>query len=177
MRPALLAFIALAMMLSVVAGGVAPANALVVGKCTIKIGNSHASTHVSGTINALSSITCTIGMPRLHIQTWLERRDGARWTGKASSWVSAPPGKKAQSNAATSCSAGPAQFRNRTYLSFTSPPRVTPASYAKTYYSNWGWEACGLARSAGESGQLAADVEFLEDGTIEFSEPYVQQVR
>lgn len=156
--------------------GSAPASALVVGKCTIKIGNSHASTHVKGTINAVSSIQCSIGMPALHIQTWLERRDdGKRWTGKASSWVSAPPGKKAQSNAATSCDEGPAQFRNRTYLSFTSPPKVSPASFSKTYYSDWGWEACGVKRSAEDSIQMVAEITVMEDGSMSISETHIQR--
>lgn len=42
----------------------APANAVVVGACTIKANDPHGSIHVSGTINSEGTLKCTIGMNR-----------------------------------------------------------------------------------------------------------------
>lgn len=93
----------------IVIGGAATANAaVVVGVCKLKIGDPHGSTHVSRTINTLSNITCTIGMPSVHIQTFLYKAPNKHWTGAADSEVDVPAGKKLQSNRAVSCKEGPA---------------------------------------------------------------------
>lgn len=160
----------------VMLGGVTSANAaIIVGKCTMKIGNPHGSTHVAGTINSLSTIQCTLTMPDVHIQTWLYKKDGKYWTGKADSRVNVAAGKKMQSNAFTSCKEGPATFRTRTYVQFTSPPRTTPGSHSNIYYSPWMSVSCGVARIAPEpAGDLLVDMSVFEDGSIKFSEPRLE---
>lgn len=157
----------------VMLGGVTAANAaVVVGVCKLKIGNPHGSTHVSGTINSLSSIQCTIGMPSVHIQTWLYKSPSTYWTGKADSRVGVAANKKLQSNRAVSCSKGPGKFRNRTYVQFNSPSGVNPAYHANTYYSPWTSVACGVSRAAPESSeQQVVDISVMSDGTIEFEDP------
>ena len=163
----------------VVIGGAAAANAVVVvGGCKVNIGDPHASSHVSGTINAVSSIQCSLNMPSIHIQAFLYKAPSKYWTGNADSRVSPGAGKKLQSNRAVSCKEGPGSFRNRTYLQFTSPSGVNPAYHSKTYYSPWRSIACGVAFSAPTQDQgLTVDTSVLSDGSIEFGDPYVDTSR
>ncbi|WP_222440395.1 hypothetical protein, partial [Arthrobacter alpinus] len=51
----------------------APANAVVVGACTMKANDPHASVHVSGTINSEGTLKCTIGMTEIYLRTYLEK--------------------------------------------------------------------------------------------------------
>lgn len=135
----------------------APANAAVVGACTMKANNPHASTHVSGTINAEGSMKCTIGMTEIYIQAYLEKSGGSSWAGNAEGWLSTPANKTYSSFANTSCSQGPATFRTRVTYSFTSPAGVNPSYSANTIYSPWYALACGLAaRSASPVGVESA---------------------
>lgn len=78
--------------------------------CDLNVQNPHGSTHVQGTINVVSVVTCKGGnAARIEIQTELWRiSTQGRWVGAATIVENK---SSAQGNAATSCSAGPAQFR------------------------------------------------------------------
>ncbi|GAA2009957.1 hypothetical protein FHS08_000603 [Microbacterium ulmi] len=126
-----------------------PANAVVVGVCTIKANNPHGSTHVSGTINAEGSLQCTIGMTEIYVRAYLENSVGTSWYGNTESWLATSPNEKFSSFANTSCAMGPGSFRTRVSYAFTSPPGTNPSYTANTIYSPWIGVACGVSRSAG----------------------------
>ncbi|ALE93677.1 hypothetical protein AOC05_17335 [Arthrobacter alpinus] len=123
----------------------APANAVVVGACTMKANDPHASVHVSGTINSEGTLKCTIGMTEIYLRTYLEKSGGPTWGGNTESWLNATAGKTYKSVANTSCSQGPATFRTRVAYTLQSPPGVSPAYTANNIYSPWFGLACGVA--------------------------------
>jgi len=132
----------------------APANAIIVGVCTIKANNPHGSTHVSGTINAVGTVSCTLVQDEIYIRTYLEKSTGASWGGNTqdyfdSSWE--------QSNAATSCNQGPGTFRTRVSYAIHAPVGVSPRYAANTIYSPWVPVACGVSNRATSSGNGAAE--------------------
>ena len=129
----------------------APANALVVGACTIKANAPHGSSHVSGTINSEGTLKCTIGMTEIYIKTYLEKSGGPSWVGNTESWLNSTAGKTYKSVANTSCSQGPASFRTRVSYSFQSPPGWSPAYTANTLYSPWIGVACGVTFRSAQS--------------------------
>ncbi|MHA7177379.1 hypothetical protein ACX80D_12055 [Arthrobacter sp. Sr24] len=131
----------------------APANAVVVGACTIKANDPHGSIHVSGTINSEGTLKCTIGMTEIYIRTYLEKSGGPSWGGNTESWLNAVAGKTYKSVANTACSQSPGTFRTRVSYTFQSPPGVNPAYTANTIYSPWFGIACGASfRSAQPEG-------------------------
>ncbi|MGC0371284.1 hypothetical protein [Microbacterium sp. SLBN-111] len=113
-----------------------PANAYVIGECTIKANNPHPSTHVNGTINAQGTVACSVVMNEIYLRAVLERADGASWTGTTSDYFGV---KGTQANAATSCSAGESGlfFRLRIEYVLQAPPGVDPAYASNTIYSPW----------------------------------------
>ncbi|MWV32127.1 hypothetical protein [Rathayibacter iranicus] len=125
-----------------------PANAAVVGACTMKANNPHPSGHVSGRINTEGSMICTVGMTEIYIRAYLEKSNGASWAGDTESWLGTPANKTYSSFANAPCSEGPATFRTRVSYSFTSPPGVSPAYTSNIMYSPWIPTACGSSRSA-----------------------------
>lgn len=132
-------------------GGVsiaAPANAVVVGVCTIKANNPHGSTHVAGTINTEGSLQCTLGMTEIYVRAYLENSVGTSWPGNPVSRLGSPAGVKYSSFANTTCGMGPGMFRTRVSYAFRSPAGVNPSYTANTIYSPWVPTACGLSRSA-----------------------------
>lgn len=126
----------------------APANAVVVGACTMKANDPHPSGHVSGRINSEGSMRCTIGMTEIYIRAYLEKAGGASWGGTTESWLNTPPGQTYSSFANTSCSQAPGTFRTRVSYTFRSPAGVNPAYTANTIYSPWKGVACGVSRMA-----------------------------
>ena len=90
-------------------GVATPAQAISFGAitCTASVQWPHGSTHVSGTINVVSSVNCSQTMNEIYQMTYLYRTDGAYWPGKPFDKFNV---KSGQSNAATSCSQGPATF-------------------------------------------------------------------
>lgn len=145
---ALLAVVMTATGLTVAA---APANAVVVGACTVNANNPHASAHVTGRINSEGSMRCTIGMTEIYVRAYLEKSGGSSWAGNAQSWFNTPAGYTYSSFANTSCSQSPGTFRTRVSYTFQSPPGVNPSYSANTIYSPWIGLRCGAARIAPES--------------------------
>lgn len=141
----------------------APASAVVVGQCTIKANNPHGSTHVSGTINAQGTLSCTIGMTQIYVQTYLEKQNGPTWVGNAESWLNTPASKTYFSHANTSCNQGPSNFRTRVSYSFQSPPGTNPSYTANTIYSPWISVICGANRAVPADSSGAAATEWTSD--------------
>ncbi|NQX29855.1 hypothetical protein HQQ81_21110 [Microbacteriaceae bacterium VKM Ac-2854] len=149
------AVMAVALTITGLTVGATPANAVVVGACTIKANNPHASGHVSGAINAEGSLRCTIGMTEIYIRAYLEKSGGSSWGGNTQSWLNTPAGMTYSSFANTSCSQAPGTFRTRVSYTFTSPPGVNPSYTANTIYSPWIGLACGVSRVAPQSADSA----------------------
>lgn len=120
----------------------APANAVVVGVCTIKANNPHPSSHFSGTINAVGTISCTIVMDEIYLGIYLEKATGATWSSYP--FYDAFNTSSASENASTSCSQGPGTFRTRASYVLRAPAGYSPAYSANTIYSPWITDvACG----------------------------------
>lgn len=134
--------------------GAAPANAIVVGVCTMQIQDAHASTHVSGTINVVGTATCSVTMNEIYVHVVLQRADGASWPGTTNDYYNT---SQQQANAAAPCSAGPNTFRG--YLSYVlrAPAGYNPSYSTNTIYGIWKGVGCGI--SFAKSG--AADSEPL----------------
>lgn len=170
---------AIALTIGGVLGVAAPADAAtVVGVCTITVGEPHASSHVSGTINSYGRLSCSIGMTEIYIRAYLEKSTGSSWGGNTESWLNTPAGKTYSSYAKTSCSQGPGTFRTRLSVAFTSPPGYNPSYHANTYYSVWRGVACGVSFAPAfvdekRDSTPASEVtfSFLDDGTVRVSEP------
>jgi hypothetical protein len=124
-----------------------PASALVIGVCTIKANNPHASTHVSGTINAVGTVSCSVVMSEIYLAVHLEKATGGSW----SSWpfYDSYNTKWASENAATSCGQGPGTFRSRVSYVLQAPPGANPAYSSGSIYSPWISVACGASLVAG----------------------------
>lgn len=122
----------------------APANAVVVGVCTIKANNPHPSTHVNGTINAQGTASCTVVMNEIYIRPVLERAGGTTWPGTPSDLFNAT---QTQANAATSCANASAGqlFRLRIEYVLRAPSGYDPAYSSSTIYSPWVGAKCGGA--------------------------------
>jgi len=123
----------------------APANAVVIGVCTIKVNDPHGSTHVSGTINAVGTVECSTTMQEIYVKTTLQKSAGPSWAGTPFDRFNVARG---QANAATSCTAGPGTFRTVTSYVLRAPAGIDPAYAANTVYGPWRSVACGNARLA-----------------------------
>lgn len=110
----------------------APAQAVVVGLCTITAQNPHGSTHVAGTVNTVGTVSCSMTMTEIYIQTTLEKSNGQYWSGNVRDYFNS---SYEMSNAATSCSQGPDSFRTRVSYVIQAPPGVNPRYTANTIYS------------------------------------------
>lgn len=127
----------------------APAKAnIVIQVCNINVNWPHGSTHVTGTINATSTISCSTVMPNLRMQNYLVRTDGALWSKPLISYLNVT---YLPTNASTGCSAGPANFMNHTYYNITFPPGYTPQNYEGWHDSPWVGVACGGVSAASQS--------------------------
>lgn len=147
------AVLAIAFTVGGLAATAAPANAVVVGECTMKANDPHPSGHISGRINSEGSMRCTIGMDEIYIRAYLEKAGGSSWGGTTESWVYTVPGRTFSSFANTSCSEAPGTFRTRVSYTFRSPAGVNPAYTANTIYSPWKGVACGVSRMAPQAEQ------------------------
>jgi hypothetical protein len=164
------------------AGGVigiaGPANAaVVVGVCTITVGEPHASSHVNGTINSYGRLSCSIGMPNIHLRAQLEKSNGTTWNGNTEDWLNTSPGGSWFSNKAIPCAGNHGTYRTNVAIVLHAPPGVNPQYHAKTYTSIWRSVACGVSRTAppstpttdsdvAEAETEAVTLTFLDDGTI-----------
>lgn len=130
-----------------------PAQAIDVSVCKIKSNYPHPSTHVTGTINAVSTISCDRKMGSIFLRNTLVKGNGAQWPGSVLSNVNI---KSGQSVSNTSCSQGPgANFRTSTYYSIVFPAPLQPQNASGWNYSPWVPAICG--------GQIAS----MPTGTIE----------
>ncbi|MGW9112905.1 hypothetical protein [Microbacterium sp. NPDC055683] len=113
--------------------------------CDLKVHHPHGSTHVSGTINVESTVTCQIAAANIRLATELYRVNPyGRWVGtpKVVQYK-----KTVSSNAATRCSEGPGTFLGRGIGTIQAPAGYTLSGSAT--FSKDGSEvkvACGLAR-------------------------------
>lgn len=152
--------------------------AILVGVCTLKLGEAHASTHVSGTINALSSVNCTLGMPSIYIRTTLIKNNGPTWQGNVASGLNVPPKKVLSSNKGVTCAMGPGSYRSSTYVQLNAPSNVQPVYHENTYFTIWRSLACGVSkRSASTETETHVDISVMSDGRVEFAEPEVVPVK
>ena len=139
-----------------------PANAVVVGVCTIKANNPHPSTHVNGTINAVGTVSCSVVMAEIYIKTTLEKATGSTWAGNTQDWYNV---SSLQSNASTLCSQGPGTFRTRVSYVLRAPAGYSPAYSANTIYSPWTSVACGLQFAAsGSTDSVLDSVQLVPSG-------------
>lgn len=162
-----------------VAGAAAPASAAtVVGICTIVIGEPHASAHVQGNINAYGRLTCSVGMPNMHVRATLEKSTGKLSYGNTEDLNNVTPGNTLSSYAPIPCKNNNGTYRTQVAIAFTSPAGYNPRYHAKTYFSIWRGVACGASRMAStdevatdESPEVVATIAYLDDGTIREATP------
>lgn len=133
-----------------------PANAVVVGVCTIKANDPHPSTHYTGTINSTGTVQCTMVMDEIYVQTFLEKSNGQVWSQPAVDYFNTP---YEMSNAATSCKNGPGTFRTRVSYTIHAPAGVNPRYAANTIYSPWKPFGCGVATFASPAPATAVKTE------------------
>lgn len=144
---------------TVLTGVAAPsaANAVVVGVCTIKANDPHPSAHVSGTINAVGTVTCTVVMDEIYLAVWLEKSTG-------SSWSSFPfydyyNTSAASENAATSCGQGPGVFRTRVAYVLRAPAGYSPSYASNNFTGPWKNVACGVGFTAAPTDETTFEVD------------------
>lgn len=134
----------------------APASAVVVGICTIKANYPHGSTHVSGTINGVGTISCTKTMTSLYINVKLLKSGGPTWYGTSSLDYGV---KNLRGNSATSCSNGPAKFKTSVEFILDAPPGYKPDRYVGAVISPWRSVACGVASRAAAASDETVSVD------------------
>jgi hypothetical protein len=131
--------------------------------CNLNVQHPHGSTHVAGTINVVTTISCGAPAAQLRLATSLIRTSPSYIQ-----WHAATKYNYGQSflqnNRSTSCSYGPGNFRGWGWGTITPPPGYTlsgPADY--DYYGTIVPVACGLARVAQGDGANSS-----ESLTVEF---------
>jgi len=120
-------------------GVASPAQAISFGaiNCTIKVNYPHGSTHVNGTINVQSTVTCSAMMNEIYQKTFLYRSDGVYWAQGSFDRLNISSGA---SNASVLCTTGgPATYHGRAYTSLKPPAGYTPTSGSveSAGASNW----------------------------------------
>jgi hypothetical protein len=161
-----------------VGGFAAPASAATVGVCRIVVGEPHPSAHVQGNISSYGRLTCTVGMPNMHVRATLEKSTGKLYYGNTEDLNNVTPNNTLQSVSPIPCKNNAGTYRTQVAIAFTSPPGVNPRYHAKTYYSIWRSVACGASRVAAPSddavktgSEAVATITFLDDGTMRESTP------
>ena len=86
--------------------------------CTVDVQYPHGSSHVSGTINEVSTVLCNEAVPRLSQTTTLHKSGGGSWKGTLKVGYDT---KLVQSNRATSCSEAPGKFYGSAVTDVTWP--------------------------------------------------------
>lgn len=99
--------------------------------CTINVQYPHGSTHVSGTINVVSTVSCTAPVPRIQQRTALYKSGGSSWWGTP---VDKNGVAAVQSNAATSCSQAPGQFYGVAVTTINFPAGYSPSTHTGNTY-------------------------------------------
>ncbi|WP_162940150.1 hypothetical protein [Gryllotalpicola protaetiae] len=110
-----------------------PAAAAASITCTINVQNPHGSTHVSGTVNVVSTVSCTAPVASITQQTALYKTTGNSWWGTK---VTKAATSSAQSNASASCTVAPGNFYGTAVTSIVWPPGFSgpqpPSAYGNT---------------------------------------------
>jgi hypothetical protein len=146
-----------------------PANAVVVGVCTIKANNPHPSTHFNGTINSTGTVSCTVVMQEIYLAVYLEKSNGSTWSSYP--FYDVFNTSSASENASTLCSQGPGTFRTRVSYVLRAPVGYSPAYTANTIYSPWMGVACGASfvanggAAVGSSDVTTFQVEFGQNAS------------
>ena len=156
-----------------------PANAaVVIGVCTITVGEPHPSTHVAGTINAYGRLSCSLGMPNIHLRAQLEKSNGTKWNGNVEDWINTSPGDSWFSNIAIPCIGNNGTYRTNVAIVLHAPPGINPQYHAKTYTSIWRSTLCGMsligplsAPTTDSDMAVSVTLTFLDDGTIRETVP------
>lgn len=122
-------------------------------QCSVTTEYPHGSTHVSGTVNVVSKVSCSAPVAKIRSATELARVDPYQ------RWVGVPQVKKGlpalKSNAATSCNYAPADFAGVGFATITPPagyvlhgsPNVT--KFGKTQPVRCGSKAAATAPGEG----------------------------
>lgn len=137
---------------------ISPKSAAAVITCTLTVDNAHGSTHVAGTINVVAKVNCTGGVAgSIQLATQLIRMtpSHAEWGATTKTVL----GKSfASNNAATSCSAGPGDFRGWAMMTVAPPPgyHLTTSPVAKKY-GNTTPVSCGVSSRASTSADDPAE--------------------
>jgi len=136
---------------------VAPAaQAVVVGICTIKANNPHASTHVNGTINGTATITCSQTMQEIYLRVKLEKSNGTTKLGTTTDEYGV---SNAQGNAFVQCNQ-PGTYRVIAEYVLVAPPGYSPKRAASNIAGSYKSVACGAASRS--SGTVADQVDSFE---------------
>lgn len=127
--------------------------------CTASVQYPHASTHVSGTINVVSSVNCSAVMNEIYQQTRLYKSGGGSWLGLPFDRFNVSYGS---SNAATACSNGPGTFYGTAYTILYPPAGYSPSRGTIESAGASSWVKCGsgvtrLAPSGEDITQLKAE--------------------
>lgn len=170
-----------AAVLSAVAGGslgvvmAAPAQAaVVVGVCSIIVGEPHPSAHVQGNINSYGRLTCTIGMNEIYVRADLERSNGTIWNGSAQSYVNTTAGRTFTSTRAIPCAGNSGTYRTRVSVTFRSPTGVNPSYHSSGYQSIWRQVACAgqpMSLNTKDTSSSVVTLTVYDDGTVRETAP------
>ena len=139
------------------------AQAVVVGVCTIKANDPHPSTHVTGTINATGTVSCSVLMDEIYIKVSLERSNGTVVPGNTQDVYNT---SYQMSNASTSC-ANAGTWRTRVQYALYAPAGYNPQHSASNFASPWKSVACGVARIAPDQ-SVAGD----SSGTYDYEQTF-----
>lgn len=113
--------------------------------CNLQVQYPHASSHVNGTINVVSTIDCPFPAKEIYMRTTLVRTsDSVQWPGTPQDV--AGPISHVQSNAAAPCSAGPATFKGYGYATVYPPAGYTPSIVSKGIWGGSLGVICGGAQ-------------------------------
>lgn len=98
--------------------------------CTINVQDAHGSTHVNGTINVVSTVSCTAPVAMLQQRTALYKVGGSSWWGSQEVTYDV---RTVQSNSATPCSQAPGSFYGAAVTDVVWPLGYTGPTHASTY--------------------------------------------
>lgn len=155
---------ALAIGVCISAGTVAPASAVSFGAilCTHTVDYAHGSTHVSGTVNVVSTVSCSATMSEIYIRTWLNK-DSLSWAGASQDYFNK---SVLSSNASTSCSFAPGLFYGTSTTVLRPPAGYSPSSATVSATGASQSVSCNGASRAAPSTPSDAMKSLVTDGYV-----------
>jgi hypothetical protein len=140
--------------------GAAPAEAAPadVITCSIQVQHAHGSTHVTGTVNVVSTVTCTGTVQVISQQTALYKVGGSSWWGNTNTQANV---SSLQTNASTSCAQSPGAFYGAAVTTITFPRGYTPNPQHTDAYGATTNVVCGggnIATPDGSAQDTGGDV-------------------